>query len=51
MDLQNDPNARFQVLKQDIDDLKTEVRESNKKLDMLVQAFGNTKKDSYNNNV
>lgn len=41
-----DPHARFQVIKQDIDDLKSEVRESNKKLDMLVQSIGNVKKDS-----
>jgi len=41
-----DAHARFQVIKQDLDDLKSEVRESNKKLDMLVQTMGNVKKDS-----
>jgi len=39
MDLMNDPHARYQVIKQDIEELKNEVRENNKKIDMLIQAM------------
>jgi len=35
-----DAHARFQVIKQDIDDLKSEVRERNKKIDILIKSFG-----------
>lgn len=35
----NDPDARFKVLKQEIDDLKNEVRERNIKIDILMNSL------------
>jgi len=39
MDIMNDPQSRFKVIKQDIDDLKNEVRENNKKIDEFMKSM------------
>jgi len=39
LSLSTDPHARFQSIKKDIDDLKSEVRDTNKKIDLLVQSL------------
>lgn len=39
LSLETDPHARFQVIKKDLDELKSEVRERNKKIDVLIQSF------------
>jgi len=43
-----DAHARFQVIKQDIEDLKSEVRDRNIKIDILIKSFGIQSNDHSN---
>ena len=46
--LATDPHARFQAIKKDFDELKSEVRDIHKKIDVLIQGQPSGYSNGYN---